>query len=263
MTRITSTHNQQVKQIRALRLRKVREERGLFLIEGQLALRTALARGAAIELVVVAPELGTAPRELLGQTTLEVSAEVFASISSKATSRGVAAVVRQRWASLEQLRLAQGYATILEGCQYPGNLGTIVRTADASGAAGLILVGATADPYDLLAVRASTSALFAQTLVRADYAAIGRWKRQHGVALVGASPDARADFRSIVYPNPVSLVFGSEGGGLSPHMRALCDELVCIPMAGESDSLNLAVAAGVVMYEVARQHGLLQRSIRA
>ena len=256
MTRITSTHNQQIKQIRALRLRKVREERDQFLIEGQLALQAALLHGARIELVIAAPELGGRIPAGIGMPVLEVSAEVFASISQKATSRGIAAVVRQHWSQLHDIWLKQGFVVILEGCQYPGNLGTIVRTADASGSRGVVLVGDTADPYDHQAVRASTKALFAQPLVRTDYAALLRWKQRHGLALVGASPEAHCDYRGLAYPRPVGLAFGSEGGGLSAHMRSLCDELVYIPMAGQSDSLNLAVAAGLVMYEVAHQQRL-------
>lgn len=263
MTRITSTQNQQIKQIRALRLRKVREERGQFLIEGQLALQAALMHGAQIELLIVAPELGGRLPTPMALPILEVSAEVFASISQKATSRGVAAVVQQYWSLLHDIRLNRGFVTILEGCQYPGNLGTIVRTADASGSRGVVLVGDTADPYDHQAVRASTKALFVQPLVRTDYAALLRWKQRHRLMLVGASPEARCDYRGLAYPRPVGLAFGSEGGGLSTQMRSLCDELVYIPMAGQSDSLNLAVAAGLVMYEVAHQQRQDEREAAA
>jgi TrmH family RNA methyltransferase len=129
-----------------------------------------------------------------------------------------------------------------------------MRTADAVGCAGLILLGDTADPYHPDAVRASRGTLFALRLVRASVADLVAWTRRHGVGVVGTSPSAAVEYRGVRYARPLVLLMGSERAGLSAAERALCDRLVRIPMAGSSDSLNLAVSTGVLLYELYHQH---------
>ena len=170
--------------------------------------------------------------------------------------QGLGAVLRQRTESLDQATPGgELYWVALDAAQDPGNIGAILRTSDAVGGAGLILLGNAADPYDPAAVRASMGALFAQRVVRADWDTFVAWKQQHGVAVIGTSDKAEQDYRGASYPTPLVLLMGSEREGLSPAQQAVCDRMVRIPMVGRSDSLNLAVATAIVLYELFHQHG--------
>jgi RNA methyltransferase, TrmH family len=259
---ITSPANPTLKQIRALRQRKEREATGLCFVEGIRQVAEAIGSGARIERLVVAPALLTSPfaRELLaeqahaGTPTLELSPELFAGLSQKDGPQGLAAVVRQRWAALEQARLdaPPGWVALVEPAD-PGNLGTIIRTADAVGASGIFLVGPSADPYDPAALRASMGAAFAMPLVRCTWEELDAWQRARGAVLVGTSDGATADFQSVRYRQPLVLLMGSERQGLAPEQLARCEQIVAIPMRGRADSLNLAVATGVMLYELLRQ----------
>ncbi|MEI7769408.1 MAG: RNA methyltransferase [Chloroflexales bacterium] len=259
---ITSSANPTVRQIRALRQRKERERTGLFFIEGVRLVGEAVQLGADVQALVVAAELLASPfaRDLVDQQAaagaqiIEVSAEVFAGLSQKDGPQGLAAVARQRWTPLSNVRLGQppGWVALVDSAD-PGNLGTILRTADAVGAAGLILLGATTDPYDPAALRASMGAIFAVQLARASFDEFAAWKRSSAAFLVGASDKAPVDYQDVAYPQPLVLLMGSERQGLSPAQQALCDQLVSLPMRGRSDSLNLAVATGVLLYELLSQ----------
>ena len=258
---IASRNNPRVKAIRDLRHRKERERSGLFFVEGIHLVAAAIELGAAIELIVAAPDLVVSrfARDLLGEQQrqgvgcLEVTAEVFASLASKENAQGIGAVLRQRWDALERIRPSDDCWVALESIHYHGNLGTILRNCDAVGGAGTILLGPTTDPYDPAAVRASMGAIFSQRLVRADVADFAAWKRRHGCTVVGASPAARHDYQAIAYQPPLVLLMGSEPRGLSNAGQGLCDMLVGIPMVGHSDSLNLSVAASVMLYEIFNQ----------
>lgn len=259
---ITSPNNPAVKQIRALRQRKMRAETGLFFIEGIRLIGEAVQTGAAITTLVVAPELLTSPfaQELVrtqarnGVNCLEVTAQVFQSLSAREGPQGLAAVVRQRWEDLAQIRLGSELAWVaLDAVQDPGNLGTILRTGDAVGCAGVILLDQTTDPYDPAALRASMGAIFAQRLARASFATFADWKRRHGYVVVGAAGAAPRDYQAVAYAPPLVLLMGSEREGLSAEQQTICDLTVSLPMVGRSDSLNLAVATGVLLYEVFNQ----------
>jgi TrmH family RNA methyltransferase len=259
---ITSPANPAVKAIRALRQRKERETSGAFFVEGIRLVAEAAQLGAPIERLVVAPDLLESGfgRELVaaqvaaGTAVLEVSAAVFAALSQKDGPQGLGAVIRQRWEPLDALRLdgPPGWVA-LDRVADPGNLGTIMRTADAVGAGGVILVGPSTDPYDPAALRGSMGAIFAQRLARCAPAELAAWKRASGAFIVGTSDKAARDYQEIVYPQPIVLLMGSEREGLSPELQPLCDALVSIPMRGRSDSLNLAVATGVMLYELLAQ----------
>jgi TrmH family RNA methyltransferase len=260
--RISSPANPAIKQIRALRQRKERERSGLFFIEGIRLIAEALELGAEIETLLVAPDLlsSTFAQQLVatqqeaGGSQLEVSAAVFQSLSTREGPQGLAAVVRQCWEPLGQVRLADELCWVaLAGVQDPGNLGTILRTSDAVGGAGVILLGATADPYDPVALRASMGAIFAQRLVRADFGQLVAWQQQQGYPLIGTSDAAAQDYQAVRYSVPLLLLMGSERAGLTRAQQAACDALVSMPMRGRSDSLNLAVATGVMLYELLSQ----------
>ena len=262
---ITSAANPRIKQIRRLiRDRKEREASGLFYAEGLRVLGEAVQMGADFECLYVSPELLTSDfgRDLLqeqrakGTPVEEVSSEVFHEISSKDGPQGIGALLRERWVPLDQVNLVPGDLWVaLDAIQDPGNLGTILRTADAVGAKGMILLDHSTDPYDLTALRASTGAVFSQQLARATLPEFAGWKKRTAAPVIGTSGGASASYREFRYPDPLVLLMGSERQGLQTEHYALCDQVVSIPMVGRSDSLNLSIATGIVLYEIFHQHG--------
>jgi RNA methyltransferase, TrmH family len=259
---ITSTGNERVRAIRGLRRRKDRDERGLAYVEGIRAVLGAIEAGADIALLVVAPDQLTSDRALQALATaeatgierLDVSQKVFESISDRDGPQGLGAVIRQRWRSLRSVELEDGDRWIaLTAVQDPGNLGTVLRTADATGAIGVILLEAGADPWDRTAMRASTGAVFTRQLVRSDWASFAEWAREAGATVVGATDDAETSYRDADYGMRTVLLMGSEREGLNADQKAFCDQLVAIPMRGSVDSLNLGVAASLVLYELMHQ----------
>jgi len=260
---ISSRNNPTVKAIRGLASRKERQRTGLCFVEGLHLVACAVQQGAAIDTCVIAPDLLASAfgRDLAraivdrGARRVEVTAEVFETLAAKDHAQGLGIVVRQRWDSLARLDASAGIRWVaLDTVQYPGNLGAIMRTCDAVGGAGVILLGDTADPYDPAAVRASVGAIFAQRLVRASFAEFMEWKGRNRAMVVGTSPTAALDYRGVAYRPPVVLLMGSEPRGLAREQQNMCDVVVTIPMVGHSDSLNLAVATGVVLYEIFHQH---------
>jgi TrmH family RNA methyltransferase len=259
---IMSRHNPKVKQFRALLRRAERERTQLALIEGLRLVTEALRLPNVVRQIIVAPELlkNQRGRELVrvhakqGVPIVSVSAEVFASFSQKDGPQGIAAVIVQRWEALDQIRLAGDDVWVaLEATQDPGNLGTILRSCDATGCRGVILLDHTTDPYDPTALRASMGAIFSQRLVKTSFRAFAEWKALHGYTVIGTSDTAALHYREIAYPSPVILLMGSERQGLLPEHQALCDRMVSIPMSGSCDSLNVAIATAVVLYEILDQ----------
>lgn len=259
---ITSSANERIKQIRKLQERKERLESGLFYLEGLRIVGEAVDAGAAVETLVVAPELLKSEfgQKLVedqtrrGTAVLEVSADVFRRMALKDGPQGIAAVVRQNWLPLSRARPQPGRPWIaLDAVADPGNLGTILRTSDAAGGEGVILLDQSTDPYDPSAVRASMGALFDQKIVRASFDEFAAWKKAGEWSLVGTSDKAEQDYHTCRYPTALVILMGSERQGLLPQHLALCDQVISIPMLGKSDSLNLAVATAVVLYEVLNQ----------
>ncbi len=260
---ITSQSNPKIKHIRALRHRKEREQSDLAFIEGIRIVAEAAVLPDTVETLVVAPDLLTssfaqelvAAQQAKGVPILEVTPEVFAGLSLKEGPQGIGAVIRQRWETLENVRLSHEFGWVaLDAAQDPGNLGTILRTCDAIGCSGLILTGQSTDPYDPTALRASMGAIFSQRLIRASFEEFVAWKRQHRYVVVGTSGASSTDYQSATYRFPVILLMGSERLGLSPEQQAVCDIVVSLPMVGHTDSLNLAVATGVMLYELFGQY---------
>jgi TrmH family RNA methyltransferase len=257
---ISSISNPRIKYIRSLEHRQEREQTGQFFIEGIRIVGEAVQMEAGVETMVYAPDLLRSQFALdlvqtqqeRGVLCLEVTPEVFKSLSAKDGPQGIAAVVRQRWERLEGVRLADELCWVaLDEAQDPGNIGTILRTGDAVGSAGLILLGNSADPYDPVALRASMGAVLSQRLVKASFAEFVYWKQDYTV--IGTSGASATSCRNVMYPRPVVLLMGSERQGLSQQQQAVCDLVVSIPMVGRSDSLNLAVATGVILYELFHQ----------
>jgi len=256
---ITSTANPKIKLARKLRERKERQESGLAYIEGLRIVIEAAQHGAAIQTLLLAPHLLSSEKgrsiaeDLLnrGAEVLEVSDEVFKSLALKDDPQGIAAIVSQSWQRLDEVHLQTGEVWVaLEAVADPGNLGTILRTCDGVGAKGVILLDNSTDPYDPTAMRASMGALFTQKLVKSSFETFSTWKTAQKIPLVGTSGAAKNDYHSFQYPGLFILFMGNERHGLSEKAMTLCDQVVRIPMHGQSDSLNLAVATAVVLYEI-------------
>ena len=271
---ISSRSNPAIKSIRALHDRKERARTQLFFVEGIRLVAEAVQLNAEIQTIITAPDLlkSDFARDIAHQAQtqgaqhIDVTSEVFNTFSDKSGPQGIAAVVKQRWTPLSAFSsqpsalsfLSAPYAprpslhtlyVALESPQDPGNIGTILRTADAVGASGVILLGQHADPYDPEAVRASMGAIFAQHLTQTTFAELLAFKVQHSLSLIGTSDKASLDYRSADYQRPLILLMGSERQGLTPDQSIACDQHVRIPMQGRSDSLNLAVATSVLLYE--------------
>jgi TrmH family RNA methyltransferase len=260
---ITSLQNERVKLIRALEMRKARRETGLFVAEGASVLVTARDAGWVPKMLVFlagSAATGIAGGLLqwaqgAGAECLEVSEAVLAKLAAKDNPQTMLGVFEQRWMPAATPGKVAGDAVwvALEGVRDPGNLGTIIRTADAVGAAGIMLVGNCCDPYAHEAVRASMGSIFEVSLARLDAGQFPAWAKTWAGDIVGTHLEAREDFREVAYRAPVLLVMGSEGPGLSPPLAQACTRLVKIPMAGRLDSLNLAVATALMLYEMRRE----------
>lgn len=259
-TVVTSSSNPRLKLIRALRQRRQRDAQGLFVVEGIFHVAEALAANAVVEYLCYAPELlgGAFGSRLVadaisaGIPCVETTARILTDLAGKEHPQGLLAVVRQRRVQLSELApdsLPWGVALVSP--QDPGNVGAILRTIDAVGAAGLMLLDAGVDPYHPTAVRASMGALFWHPVVSTSFAEWAGWVAARGYAVYGTSAKASADYRDVeTYRLPMILLMGSEREGLTPEQASVCDALVRMPMHGRVSSLNLAVATGVMLYAV-------------
>jgi TrmH family RNA methyltransferase len=238
---ITSPQNPTVKMIRALAEKKHRQEAGLFVAEGPKVLERARAEGW--EPVYL---LSTSHAEPWGKAALmKVDEKVMAAVSAQKNPPDRIGVFRQRWC---EAVVPQGTWVALEDMRDPGNLGTIIRTADAAGAAGVILAGQSCDPFAPDCVRATMGSIFAVPLVRMDHKPFLDLCRTWPGETVGTQMQAPQSYRR-TYHEPTLLVMGSEGKGLSREAAAACSSLVSIPMKGGAESLNVAIATALMLYE--------------
>ncbi|HZR43191.1 MAG TPA: RNA methyltransferase [Ktedonobacteraceae bacterium] len=259
---ISSRNHHHIKRIRRLYAHQERERTGLFYVEGLCFVAHAIQHCAKIEALVVCRPLLKHPYvprliqrvQRTGALILDVTPDVFLSLSQAKDPQGIGAIVHQSWEQLVQIRPEQELCWIaLQMVRSPGNLGTLLRTSDAVGGAGIILLDESTDPYDPSTVRATMGAVFRQRFVRTTVAEFRRWKRDSPYRLVGTSPSATTDYHMVSYDTPTILLMGEERKGLPPELQSLCDMMVSIPMVGEGDSLNLAVATSVMLYEMFNQ----------
>ena len=259
---ISSAANPLVKRMRLLGDRRHRRREGAFVVEGIQPVWQAVEAGADVEVLVVAPDLldsspataMVAAREAAGVRVARLTGELFARVSARDGPSGLAAIVRARIPGLASLPVpADAVFVALYEVGNPGNLGTIIRTADAAGGTGVVLIGAAADPFDPVAVKASMGALFAVPVARAsDPAEFFAWAAGAAVTVITTSAKARTSFWEAGYPRPLALLLGAEGAGLPDDVLAAGDLRVRIPMTGTAESLNLAVAAGLLLYQARR-----------
>jgi TrmH family RNA methyltransferase len=262
-TPITSTRNPQLKAVRRLRRGRARKAQGTFLAEGRRQLECALGAGARVVEVYAARELflgaddhGLVARAAArGARIVEVGAGAFRSITSQVRRDGIAAVVGRPATGLSVLP-SSSLLVVAAGIERPGNLGALVRTAEAAGAGGLLVCDAPTDVFHPETVRGSLGTIFGLPLATASGADALAWLRTHRVRVVVATPNGELPVWGADYSAPgIAVVVGGERYGVPREWIAAADETVRIPMAGRADSLNVAVAAGVVLFEAARQRG--------
>jgi TrmH family RNA methyltransferase len=262
--------------LRDLQRRKARGRRGLALVEGVRLVEEALAAGLRLRGALVAPDLertarGTALRAELKRHAVpveEVSARTLDRLADTETPQGIVAVVEPRKWTVDELVLTdRAVALVIDGVQDPGNGGTLIRTAHALGAAGTIVLRGTADVASPKALRAAMGATFRHPVVPLDDAAFIAWARKHHLTLWAAAADGTPLYRALpalpaggkgkgdggrVDEGPIAVIVGNEGAGIRPQLNALAARRVAIPLAQGAESLNVAVAAGILLYEVLR-----------
>ena len=256
---VTAFSNETVKRLRSLREKKFRKAEGLFLAEGLRILAEARDSGTLPEIIAFSPEGAKHPlaaeiiaaTEAAGGDAIETTPDILSKMSGKDNPQMLLGAYRQPATNLDRLDRSKAPLWIVaQALRDPGNIGTILRTGDAVGAGGLILIDDCADPYSVEAVRASMGAVFTQQIATARWEAFVPWLRAGGGQLVGTSLKATHDYLAVEYAQPCFLLIGNEQQGLPEDYEAECDLLVKIPMAGRADSLNAAVAAAVMTFAI-------------
>jgi TrmH family RNA methyltransferase len=256
---VTAFSNSTVKLLRSLRDKKARRSEGLFLAEGLRILAEARDTGRLPQIVAFSPEGAKHPlaaeiiaaTEAAGGDAVETSADILSKMSGKDNPQMILGAYRQPETGLAGIERATAPLWIVaQALRDPGNIGTILRTGDAVGAGGLILVDDCADPFSVEGVRASMGALFTQQIATARWPEFLVWLRSGDGQLVGTSLKTTEDYLDAKYEQPCFLLIGNEQQGLPASYEAECDLLVKIPMAGRADSLNAAVATAVMAFAI-------------
>lgn len=259
---ITAFSNPLIKRIRSLREKRHRKAEGLFLAEGLRILTEAADSDILPEYLLFANDSAAHPLtvrlidavEKAGGEAIETNRDILSKLSGKDNPQTVIGVYREFTTSLDRIdRSAANIWIVAQSLRDPGNLGTILRTGDAVGAGGLILVDDCVDPFSVEAVRATMGALFTQRIATAKWPEFLTWLRSGPGQLVGTSLKATHDYLEPAYAAPTFILVGNEAQGLPVDYEADCDLLVKIPMLGRADSLNAAIATAVIAYEVLNQ----------
>jgi len=256
---ITGYSNPTVKYLRSLREKKHRKASGKFLVEGLRLLTDARECGFTPETLVLSaardphPLLAEMERDVVAQggDVIETTPDILAKITGKSNPQAIAGVFSEFDTSLANLdRTTSNIWLVAQALRDPGNLGTMLRTCDAVGAGGLILIDDCADPFSVEAVRASMGALFTTGIARANWDEFLPWLRSGDGQLVAASLRDAVPYRAAPYQTPCFVLVGNESQGLPEAYETACDLRVTMPMRGRADSLNAAVAGAVLAYEV-------------
>jgi TrmH family RNA methyltransferase len=259
---ITSPANPKIKAIKALHLKKNRDAGSVFLAEGMKLVIDALDGGWSVSTLLHAKSAAHKPvvaalaaRVLAsGADVLVVPEKLLTTITRKDNPQSVVAVISQRIRPLAELTIADASVHLaLDRVRDPGNLGTIIRTADAAGAASVILIGDSVDPFATETVRATMGSIFAVPLYHASEAEFIAWAKTHDALVAGTHLAGSVDYRVPAWGRQSTvIVMGNESQGMTTPLAQACAVLVRIPQAGQADSLNLSVATGIVLYEVMR-----------
>jgi RNA methyltransferase, TrmH family len=259
---LTSFANPQIKMLRSLHDKKHRAEEGLFLAEGMRVVMEAVEAGHKPAWLIYGPSVRdhAIVRKLAAATLnaqgriIETTDEILAKLARKDNPQMVVAAFRLFDTALDNLKLKTADIWLAaQSLKDPGNLGTLLRTADAIGAGGLILLDQSCDPFSTEAVRASMGGLFSVQLAQTSWEEFLAWAHAGKADIIGASLDTDQDYQSVRYRKPSIVLMGNEQAGLPEDYERACTHLVKIPMLGKADSLNVAVSAAVLAYEVLNQ----------
>lgn len=262
LEKITSLQNPRVKQLVKLRDRRPRDEAGVFLVEGYREIRRALEKNVALQEIYFSPEwfLGENERALIAQAeaagakSFELSKEAFAKVAYRERPDGLLAVAPQWKRDLSDLKLgAEPFLLVVEAIEKPGNLGTILRSADAAGCDAVIVCDPVTDIFNPNVVRASTGVLFSVPLVVSESERVWEWLKERRIRTVATTPAAEKIYSDVEMKGAIAVVMGSEQYGLSEFWLKNADVPVRIPMAGQADSLNVAMATIITLFEAVRQ----------
>lgn len=249
---ITSAANPAVKRLRSLSAKKYRDEEGVFLVEGLRHVQDALAGGFTLDTLAYSARGVRDVAGLAGRAreTLELTDGLLSRITQRDNAQAVIAAFNLKTSAISAV--TSGFWVGLEGIRDPGNLGTIIRTADAVNADGVLLLGDTCDPWSPEAVRATMGSFARVAVAQAALPEFLAWRKTWKGRIVGTHLQTTTDYRAADYASPLLLLMGSESNGLSTEAAAACSTLVKIPMAGGAESLNLAVSTGIMLYEICR-----------
>jgi TrmH family RNA methyltransferase len=266
-SRITSASNPKIKEAIDIRRRKNKSEQASFIIEGPHLIEMALAAGAAISEVFFTEDFGSKEEGLrtlrqLSQGTAriyEVADHLLHKIAETETPQGILAVATHSLLALNGLRLQDNPLLVVsDGIQDPGNLGTLIRTADAAGADGVVILPGTCDVYMQKTIRATAGSLFNIPVVRAEVDELLDWLRANKISLAVTASGAEKSFFEAGFDKPVAFVFGNEAQGIQEGLKGAADMVLSIPIYGRAESLNVAVSAAVCLYEAVRQRKKLR-----
>jgi TrmH family RNA methyltransferase len=260
--KISSLQNPRIKQLVKLRDRRPRDEAAVFLVEGYREIRRALEKGVALRELYFSPDwfLGENERALIAQAEsagaqlLELTKDAFAKVAYRERPDGLLAIAPQWQRSLDDLKLPTNpFLLVVEAIEKPGNLGTILRSADAAGCNAVIVCDPVTDIFNPNVVRASTGVLFSVPLVVTESVEVRKWLKTHAIRAVATTPAATEIYTEVDLRGPLAIVMGSEQYGLSEFWLQNSDMTVRIPMAGQADSLNVAMATIITLFEAVRQ----------
>lgn len=253
---ITSRSNPLIKQAHALKQRKKRSEQGLFLVEGILPVGEAVGAGWEIESILYSPTILTSnfATDLISRVSpaylQQVSAEIMETLCDKENPQGILAIVHQKKSQIKDLDTIRHGAAIVSP-QDPGNVGTILRTLDAVNGDALLLLDGGVDPFHPTSVRASMGTIFWTPIIQTSFVEFLGWSVENKIQVIGTSAHGETDYRKIKLDYPWILLFGSEQKGLSQEYIKACKLTISLPMHGHTSSLNLGVAAGILLYRFA------------
>jgi TrmH family RNA methyltransferase len=259
---VTSLTNPVVKHLRSLSLKKYRDAEKLFMVEGPRNVDQMLDAGWMPACIAYARRVADAPEtqkalaacDAADGLNIEVTDEILAKITHRENAQPLVGIFRQKVYGLEAVSSGPDALWIgLEGIRDPGNLGTIMRTGEAAGASGILLLGETCDIFSPEVVRATTGSFARMVLCHAMQEEFLAWRPKWSGRVFGTHLQGASDYRKPAYERPLMLVMGSEQAGLSEDIAKACDLLVKIPMQGETESLNLAVSTGIMLYEICRE----------
>jgi len=265
--RITSTKFSQVKLAQALHKKRTRDQERLFIVEGSKELELAVDNGVKLHTLFVHDEClqdedssavyHKASNRVEERCIFNVTDRIFRSMCYRSSSR-IVAIAHNHDVRLEDLKIVEdAFFVICSGLEKPGNLGAVMRSADAVGAHAVIIESPVVDVFNPNVVRASIGTLFSVPVILSEFEVLGSWLQQHEIVLVATSPDAGTNYTDYVYPNRIAIVVGSEAHGLEQRWLQYARDAVSIPQHGQADSLNAAMSATIVMYEVLRQRSRL------